>query len=300
MNMSSWWRRQAGVMGMNRRNRIYIDRLNPRRLFPVVDDKLLTKQCLVPHGLPVPETLATFATMYETRSMAEKLPRDRDFVVKPARGRGGGGILVLSWDHDHQLRNGDQRVSMRDLQSHIRLILCGEHSFGDRDDVAFLEEKLTADLRLRELYGHGVADVRIIVYRGRPVMAMLRLPTRRSGGKANLHQGGVGVGLDISTGTTNHAVVGNRPTDVHPDTRCRLIGCQLHHWEAMLAIARKCHEAVPLGYLGVDIIPDEQRGPVVVELNARPGLNIQLANQCGLQEAIERLGSSETTERLGK
>jgi len=37
-----------------------------------------------------------------------------------------------------------------------------------------------------------------------------------------------------------------------------------------------------MGYLGVDIVLDAQAGPLMLELNARPGLNIQIANQEGL------------------
>ena len=35
---------KIGVLGMNRRNVSYISRYNPRHLFPLVDDKLQTKE----------------------------------------------------------------------------------------------------------------------------------------------------------------------------------------------------------------------------------------------------------------
>jgi glutathione synthase/RimK-type ligase-like ATP-grasp enzyme len=42
-----------------------------------------------------------------------------------------------------------------------------------------------------------------------------------------------------------------------------------------------------LGYLGVDMVIDQERGPLLLELNARPGLQIQVANQKGLLKHLE-------------
>jgi len=39
-------------------------------------------------------------------------------------------------------------------------------------------------------------------------MAMLRLPTKESGGKANLQQGAIGLGIDMASGVTTSAVQG--------------------------------------------------------------------------------------------
>ena len=49
-----------------------------------------------------------------------------------------------------------------------------------------------------------------------------------------------------------------------------------------------------MGYLGVDIVIDATAGPLMLELNARPGLNIQIANQEGL---VHRLRSVEAHAR---
>ena len=43
--------------------------------------------------------------------------------------------------------------------------------------------------------------------------------------------------------------------------------------------------ALQLGYVGVDIVLDANYGPMVLEANARPGLNIQIANNQGLLKA---------------
>jgi hypothetical protein len=49
-----------------------------------------------------------------------------------------------------------------------------------------------------------------------------------------------------------------------------------------------------LGYMGTDMVLDKEEGPMVLELNARPGLAIQIANGAGLLprlQHIENLGT---------
>ncbi len=62
----------------------------------------------------------------------------------------------------------------------------------------------------------------------------------------------------------------------------------------ILEIAASCYELTGLGYIGVDIVLDKVHGPQMLELNARPGLNIQIANREGLlhrYKAIENKAS---------
>jgi len=132
----------------------------------------------------------------------------------------------------------------------------------------------------------GVPDIRVIVYRGYPVMAMARLPTRRSHGKANLHQGAIGVGVDIGSGITVGGVSDNHAVSTHPDTGADIAGFLVPHWSRIISMSALCYEAVGLGYLGVDIVLDRDLGPLILELNARPGLNIQIANRKGLQTRL--------------
>ena len=47
----------------------------------------------------------------------------------------------------------------------------------------------------------------------------------------------------------------------------------------------------PLGYFGADIATDRQRGPLLLELNARPGLAIQIANGQGLLSRLKLIES---------
>jgi len=144
------------------------------------------------------------------------------------------------------------------------------------------------------------------VLMGYPVMAMLRLPTRQSGGKANLHQGAIGVGVDLATGLTLRGTWLNNIITKHPDTTNAVDGVQLPYWDGFMKLAAGCYELCGLGYIGVDMVLDQEKGPLILELNARPGLNIQIANDCGLTlrthavearlEDLKARGVTETVE----
>jgi len=119
----------------------------------------------------------------------------------------------------------------------------------------------------------------------------LRLPTQASDGKANLHRGGVGVGIDLATGRTLAGIQGSRYIDTHPETGHSLRDRQIPYWQNILEMAARLGEKTEFGYLGVDIVLDQEKGPLLLEMNARPGLAIQIANREGLigrLEAIDR------------
>jgi alpha-L-glutamate ligase-like protein len=120
-------------------------------------------------------------------------------------------------------------------------------------------------------------------------MAMVRLPTRASDGKANLHQGAVGAGVDIALGVTLTGVLQNEVVEEHPDTGALIAGLEIPRWDFILESAARGYEVTGLGYLGVDMVIDADRGPLMLEMNARPGLNIQIANGIGMNTRIKRI-----------
>ena len=238
--------RKLGVLGLNRRNSDYVMRYNERRYYPFADDKLRTKSIAIAAGIAVPDLYGVITTQREIRRLPEMVEGRDGFVIKPACGSGGNGVLVLS-------RRGET---------------------------------------------FRRPDGRIIVFLGYPVMAMVRLPTRASAGKANLHQGAIGVGINLTLGETLQAVSGTEFVNEHPDTLNPIAGIKVPGWETILTLAAGTYELTKLGYMGVDIVLDRDRGPLILELNARPGLNIQLANRVGLQgrlRAIEAVASDVRT-----
>lgn len=275
--------RRRGVMGINQRNGDYVLRYNRRHLYPLVDDKLLTKERAISAGIQVPELYASVASEQGIERFMRSLDQYTDFVIKPAQGAGGDGILVVTDRFEGMYRTaGGRLLTEDDIQHHLSNILSGMYSLGGHRDRAMVEYRVTPDSVFGAISYEGVPDIRIIVLCGYPVMAMLRLPTRQSGGKANLHQGAIGVGVDLATGITLEGTWHNRVIQRHPDTANLVAGVQLPDWTGFLDIAAGCYELTGLGYLGVDLVLDKDRGPLMLELNARPGLNIQIANASGL------------------
>lgn len=275
--------REKGIVGMNLRNVNYIARNNPRHLYPNVDDKYKTKLLCAKHDIAVPELLGVCRVQGHISELEEFLSQHRCFVIKPAQGSGGKGIMVIAGrDGDYYLKTNGKKVTHEDLCRHVSNILSGLYSLGGKPDVALIEDLVRFTNDFEGFSYEGVPDIRVIVYKGFPVMAMTRLSTSNSDGKANLHQGAVGVGIDITTGAALHAVQFDRPIELHPDTGKALTTLKIPYWKDVLLLAARGYEVSQMGYLGVDVVLDEQRGPLLLELNARPGLAIQMANGEGL------------------
>ncbi|WP_416311429.1 alpha-L-glutamate ligase-like protein [Pseudomonas sp. W03] len=272
-----------GIMGINRRNADYVLKYNQRHLYPIVDDKIITKQRAIEAGIHVPEMYGIISTEKEIERLPEIIGDRNDFVIKPAQGAGGDGILVIADRFEGRYKTVSGRIiSHEEIEHQLSSILTGLYSLGGHRDRALIEYRVTPDQIFKSISYEGVPDIRIIVLMGYPVMAMLRLPTRQSNGKANLHQGAIGVGVDLATGHTLRGTWLNNKISKHPDTTNAVDGVQLPNWNGFMKLAAGCYELCGLGYIGVDMVLDQDKGPLILELNARPGLNIQIANDCGL------------------
>lgn len=278
---------KAGVLGMNSRNLDFITSYNPRRFYPLVDDKVITKKLAIEAGVTVPELYGVIRYGGEMHIIEEVAEKHRSFVVKPANGSGGGGIMVFNGVAKTGLRrmNG-QIVPWPDVKYHLNNMLSGMFSMGDGSDEVMIEERLVPHSAFSKLAFGGVPDVRVIVFRGIPVMAMLRLPTAESDGKANLHQGGIGAGIDLVSGVTTRGVQHNGAVDLHPDFETPVRDFEVPSWMDILELASRLGHHVGLGYVGVDIVICENKGPTLLELNARPGIAIQTANLRGLRPLL--------------
>lgn len=282
--------RRKGVMGMNERNHSYIGRYNDRSKYPLVDDKLKTKLIAERAGATVPELIGVISNQGDVKKVHSIVADWPGFVIKPAQGSGGKGILIINSHSGTQYTKlSGSKITSSAVERHISNILAGLFSLGGRNDVAVIENLIEFDDCFSGFSYEGVPDIRIIVFKGYPVMAMMRLSTSASDGKANLHQGAVGVGLDLGTGKAGGAVQFNRPVTVHPDTGRELKELQVPHWEELLTLAAGAWEMTGLGYMGTDMVLDRRKGPMVLELNARPGLAIQIANGAGLLPRLHQI-----------
>lgn len=279
--------RRRRLMGLNLRNRALITRANPRKHRHLADDKLVTKAMLDAALVPTVQTITSFRGLGEVPAALDVLKRHETFVLKPTRGSGGRGIIVVvGRDGDDFVQAGGQILSPAALRKHMAEIVFGAFS-KTLEDSGLVEHRINAHPLLRELGPVGLSDIRVLVLDGQPFAAMLRVPTRKSSGKANLHAGGLGLGLDLKSGQITRAVQSGKAIHVHPDTGADLTDVRLPHWDLVLDVARRAAAVFPLRYLGIDICLDEARGPLVLEVNVRPGLEIQ--NICGVSliDALE-------------
>lgn len=280
--------REKGIVGINKRNADYVLMHNPRSMYPRVDDKVLTKKICVEHNIPVPKTYAVIERFGDIRRVLELLNGQKDFVVKPASGAGGRGIMVVVDAVNNEfISPSGKKTSLGEFQYHLSTILSGLYSLGSQPDVAILEQRIVRHPSLEKIAVGGTPDVRIILFKGVPVMAMMRLPTSASGGRANLHQGAIAAAVDLVTGMTSGGVCKNRAVSVHPDTKHSIEGFEIPGWKTVLEAAMRLGDGIGMGYIGVDFVVDAELGPVVLEANARPGLAIQVANRKGLRRRLE-------------
>lgn len=278
------------ILGMNARNLLFIRPNNPRSSIRLADDKLATKKILKKNKIPTVPVLGVFEVFSDLEDFDwTSLPSN--FVVKPTQGYGGEGIwVIIGLTKNGWKRSDGTIVGIKEIKDHVYDIFDGNYSLGNVPDAAYIEEKLKLHSRFKGItYGGGIPDIRVIVYNMVPVMAMLRLPTQESGGKANLHQGGIGVGIEIASGITTKAIWHGKIIKKYPGSREKLHGIKIPNWVEVLEMAAKCQKVTGLGYIGVDIVLDAKRGPVVLELNARPGLEIQNANLMPLFSRLRRV-----------
>ncbi|MBC7980771.1 MAG: alpha-L-glutamate ligase-like protein [Armatimonadetes bacterium] len=292
-----WWHRwfrtprelrELGVVGINMRNARFLLPNNPRRLYDLVDNKLRTKALAEAEGLSVPETYGVLRNPHDANIVEKFLAGRESFVVKPTRGSGGKGVMVIDKRHGKNfVKPSGSEVTPGELKNHVSNILAGLFSLGGKRDYALIEYRVQPAALLTALSFQGAPDIRIVMLHGYPVMAMLRAATKESDGRSNLHQGALGIGIDIATGITVRAVHHGKPVTLHPDLGISLIGVQMPQWHRILEIAVTCQEMTGLGYLGVDLMIDKEKGPLMIEVNARPGLAIQMANGIGLLKRLE-------------
>lgn len=279
------------VVGINRRNVCLIYPNNRRSDYPIADDKLLAKTWLGRHSVPTVETLAVCEGLFAVNRTVAELASESEFVIKPARGSGGEGILVIGKRDESgvHLSASGRPVTQDELRTHLAHIVFGAFSKG-RDDQSFVERRVIPAPFYTQFYPVGLPDIRIILLEGIPVVCMLRVPTSESGGRANLSQGGLGVAIDLESGRLTRGVIARKAVTHHPDSKVAILEQTIPDWPEIVQLSRRAAAAVPLRYLGVDVIVDAKLGPCILEINARPGLEIQNVQGRGLGAHLAEVG----------
>jgi len=313
----------SDILGLNARAQLYSYTYNKNVGKSYASSKLSTKRVLKKKGVPVPDIYAKFANPRKVISFDWTNLPDA-FALKPSKGLGGEGIIVVKkralriatltqafGSEAAQARRGKptkvkaedewittqkKKVTIEDLKIHILDILEGAYSIGNVPDFAFVEEYVGRHKALRRYAYRGTPDIRVIVYNKVPIMAMLRLPTKESSGRANLHQGAIAVGVDMATGITTRAFWHENYIRFKPDTKRKLHGIKIPQWTKILETAVAAGDATELGYYGADVVLHPEKGPMILELNYQPGLSIQLANATGLRRRLERVRDLEVKD----
>lgn len=290
--------KELGILGINNRVGRYILRHNKRSNYPLVDDKILTTLRAQAWGIAMPENYLIVENYGSLKNLHLKIQDFESFVIKPANGSQGNGIIVIKEIIKEEIngitrilcrRSNDKLMDIEEVKHHISGILSGLYSLSGQSDSAIIQAKIDKHPIFNDYSYGGIPDIRVIVFEGFPVMSMVRLPTKSSDGRANLHQGAIGAGINLKDGSTNNAVIKNQVVELHPDTGMKLMGLKLPFWKEILELSAQCYDMVELGYLGADIILTPDQGPILLELNARPGLGIQIANLAGLVPRLEKI-----------
>jgi alpha-L-glutamate ligase-like protein len=281
----------SSILGLNARATEYSYRYNTRRGKAIAASKALMAKVLKKEGIPTPKIYKKIATpeailKFDWHSLPDS------FAVKPSRGLGGKGIIVIkrrAKDGSGWITTTRERVSVEDLKLHALDILEGAYSLSNTRDIVLIQEYVGRHKAFKKYAYRGTPDIRVIVFNKVPVMAMARFPTKDSGGRSNLHQGAIGVGVDIATGITTKAIQYTKHITHKPGTKRKLNGIKIPHWNRILTLAVEGLEVTGLVYGGVDIMIHPEEGPMIIEFNYQPGLQIQLANMAGLRKRLDRV-----------
>jgi alpha-L-glutamate ligase-like protein len=285
------------ILGMNARHKY--TKKNPYSAKRYGFSKLRTKELLREHKIPTAAVFHTFDSLGDLENINwETIPVP--FVIKPASGSAGKGILVITDKNPKKLewKNSDgEKLTDEDLSLHIGNILEGEFSTWGSTHKAIIEEMIPSHPELLKYSFKGTPDIRIIIFNNVPVMAMARIPTKASSGKANLDQGAIGLGIDMATGITTYGVNGKSGIITHfPGTKKKVAGIPIPQWNKLLETAVMASEAAGYVFMGADLFIHPTKGPMIVELNGFPGLSIQLCNKAGLKRRLERVSGLEVRD----
>ncbi|XOU94353.1 MAG: tyrosine/phenylalanine carboxypeptidase domain-containing protein [Candidatus Kerfeldbacteria bacterium] len=283
----SFFAKSAGILGINSRNLQYLSRYNSKTKKKLADDKIGTKHFLQARGLGVAKLYASLKSLPELRNFNPKaLPKS--FVIKPNRGYGGEGIIAIQKTQGSTYTDvNDKKYKWDDLVQHCISILDGKFAISGLRDKVLFEELLISNEYFNKYIEAGLPDIRIIVFKYVPVIAMLRLPTMESHGKANLHLGAVGIGIDIGTGKTTYGVQYNKIIKKLPNG-LMVNSIVIPHWDEILLAASRTQYMTQVGYLAVDIALAKS-GIKILEINARAGLAIQISNHVMLRNRLNKI-----------
>jgi hypothetical protein len=227
------------------------------------------------HQLRTPAVLAVFADG-QSHLKRDPVELEADLFVKPVCGRGGKGAQRWDFDGRFYQSSSDEQLTSEALLSKL--------AHKSRTTPLLAQDRLHNHPALEPLNNDALSTVRVLTClneMGVPeiVGAAMRMAIGSNHVVDNLHAGGIAASVDIDTGVLGPASnLGADSsfgwTDHHPVSGARITGTQLPMWPEVCDFALRAHRAfddrVLVGW-DIAITPD---GPVLVEGNGAPDLDI--------------------------
>ena len=144
--IKTWKATEAkGIMGINRRNADYVLKYNKRSLYPIVDDKIITKQRAIEAGIHVPEMYGIIETEGHRQAQGHRQGPHR-LRRQTGPGAGGDGILVIADRFEGRYKTVSGKImTHEEIEHQISNILTGLYSLGGHRDRALIEYRVTPD-----------------------------------------------------------------------------------------------------------------------------------------------------------
>lgn len=278
-----------GVLGMNARNLKYIRTKNTGKSVSLADNKMKTKNFLSGRWIPFAETYAVITSGQELSNFSFDSIDSEYFVIKPNHGSKGQGILICRRLKNNKFSIAGEEWTEDEVRLFMTDILGGVYSLYGNHDNIIIEELLRPGKDFSKFCRHGLADIRMIVYNYVPITAMVRMPTELSGGKANLAQWGIGLGINIANGQVISFFQHKQNyTENFPEPWGFLQWSIVPFWDKILLYSSQIQFYTELGYLALDWVITKN-GPKLLEINARAGLEIQNVNLVPLAKRLEQV-----------
>lgn len=286
---------KKGVLGMNARNLLYIDVYNQKEKRFFAKDKIAVKKYLGSRDIPIPRTLDIFPPKRGSYTFSdtywEKFEK-KGFVIKPNTGSTGTGITVIvdyDREKDRWIRVDGKLLTTNDLSREVVKIWMGMYSNEGKSDTVLIEDRVISHKFIDEVFNPtGLPDIRVVVRNMIPIMAMLRIPTVDSQGKANLDKGAYAIAVDIATGQCLRAY--RNGEFVYKINNYDIRDFVVPFWDDVLYLASKLQKITNIGYLACDFVITDS-GPIMLEINGRGGLKIQIPNKIGLESRLNLVKS---------
>ena len=277
------------ILWQNARNLDFIWKYNTNEAKELADSKLKTKDFLSKKWISVSESIFVIKNHKELEE-TDLNTFETPFVVKPNAGYWWKWILIIDKkDSENNFITNDWQIFNYDeLNQHLNDILDGFYSLSWSRDKVIFERKIEIDHSVDLLWKYWLPDIRVIVFNSVPVLAMLRVPTANSKWKANLHAWACWVWIDIWSWRLTYITQFKKLIKSIPwiwDVRW----IELPHWDEILSLAVKTQQVSNIWYIWCDIVLDDKVWPMILEVNIRPWLEVQVANRVPLLARLEKV-----------